>query len=83
MSQIQLDFDKRTKEVEVRHAEKLSDMRKQLDTRWKQLDKFEASLKTLAEAKAAWRKKLASKEGEVEALKVCTPVSFVMFDAKL
>ena len=45
-------------------------MRKQLDSRWRQLDKFEASLKTLAEAKGLWRKKLAAKEGEVEALKV-------------
>jgi hypothetical protein len=70
LSQIQLDFDKRVKEAEVKHSEKLNDMRKQLDARWRQLDKFEASLKTLAEAKAAWRKKLAAKEGEVEALKV-------------
>ena len=44
-------------------------MRKQLDHRWKQLDKFETSLKTVAEAKTAWRKKLSTKEGEVEALK--------------
>ena len=70
LSQIQLDFDKRCKEVEARYAEKLGDMRKQLDSRWKQLDKFEASLKTLTEAKGTWRKKLATKEGEVEALKV-------------
>ena len=45
-------------------------MRKQLEARWRQIDKFEASVKTLAEAKAAWRKKLASREGELEALKV-------------
>lgn len=44
-------------------------MRKQLDHRWKQLDKFETSLKAVAEAKTAWRKKLSAKEGEVEALK--------------
>lgn len=45
-------------------------MRKQLDLRWKQIDKFEASVKTLAEAKALWRKKLSAKEGEIEALQV-------------
>lgn len=45
-------------------------MRKQLDARWKQIDKFETSLKGLAEAKAGWRKKLVTREGEVEALKV-------------
>lgn len=49
-------------------------MRKQLDFRWKQIDKFEAALKTVAETRATWRKKLSSKEGEVEALKV----SFVL-----
>ncbi|KAI0684015.1 hypothetical protein BC835DRAFT_1294342 [Cytidiella melzeri] len=69
LSQIQLDFDKRCKEVEAKYAEKLSEMRKQLDSRWKQIDKFESSLKTLAEAKGAWRKKLAAKDGEIEALK--------------
>ena len=70
LSQIQLDFDKRVKDAEARYGDKMTDMRKQLDSRWRQLDKFEASLKTLADAKSLWRKKLAAKEGEVEALKV-------------
>ncbi|KAI0669382.1 hypothetical protein C8Q78DRAFT_978290, partial [Trametes maxima] len=68
LSQIQTDFEKRVKEAEQRYADKLNDMRKQLDLRWKQIDKFEASVKTLAEAKASWRKKLSAKEGEIEAL---------------
>ena len=70
LSHIQSEFDKRVKEAEQRYSDRLNDMRKQLDLRWKQIDKFEASVKTLAEAKAAWRKKLSSREGEVEALKV-------------
>jgi len=70
LSQIQLDFDKRCKDAEGQYAEKLNDMRKQLDTRWKQIDKFEASLKVVVEAKSAWKKKLSLKEGEVEALKI-------------
>ncbi|KAI0761493.1 hypothetical protein BD413DRAFT_485884 [Trametes elegans] len=68
LSQIQSDFEKRVKEAEQRYVDKLNDMRKQLDARWKQIDKFEASVKTLAEAKALWRKKLSAKEGEIEAL---------------
>jgi chromosome segregation ATPase len=44
-------------------------MKKQLDNRWRQIDKFEASLKVFAETKAQWRKKLNSKEGELEALR--------------
>lgn len=77
LSQIQLDFDKRAKEAEGRYGDKLTDMRKQLDARWRQLDKFEASLKTLAEAKSLWRKKLSAKEGEVDALKVHKFLSMV------
>ncbi|KAK7023033.1 Cnn-1N domain-containing protein [Favolaschia claudopus] len=69
LSQIQLDFEKRAKEVEGRFVEKLTDMRKQLDMRWKQIDKFEVGVKGYADAKAGWRRKLSSKEGELEALK--------------
>jgi len=71
LSQIQLDFDKRSKEIEARFTEKLGEMRKQLDVRWKQIDKFEGSVKTYAETKAGWRRKFSAKEGEVEGLKVC------------
>jgi chromosome segregation ATPase len=71
LSQIQLDFDKRVKDVEHKFSEKMAEMRKQLDQRWRQIDKFEQSVKAAAEAKATWRKKLSSKEGEIEALKVC------------
>ncbi|KAG6901196.1 hypothetical protein C0995_015479 [Termitomyces sp. Mi166 len=69
LSQIQVDFEKRCKEAEGRFTDKLSDLRKQLEHRWKQIDKFEASVKTYAEAKSMWRRKLASKEGELEAIK--------------
>lgn len=73
LSQIQLDFDKRCKEAEARFTDKLTEMRRQLDQRWKQVDKFETSVKAIADAKAAWRKKLASKEGELDAVKVRPP----------
>lgn len=49
--------------------DKLNEMKKQLETRWKQIDKFEAGVKSYGEAKAAWRRKFAAKEGEVDALK--------------
>ena len=45
-------------------------MRKQLDNRWKQIDKFEGSLRTYAETKAGWKRKLSQREGELEALRV-------------
>ncbi|KAI5831380.1 hypothetical protein K523DRAFT_237634 [Schizophyllum commune Tattone D] len=69
LSQIHVDFERRAKEAENRFADKLIEMRKQLDNRWKQIDKFEASVKVAAESKATWRRKMMSKEGEIEALK--------------
>jgi hypothetical protein len=78
LSQIQLDFDKRVKEAEAKFTEKLGDMRRQLDTRWKQIDKFESSVKAYGEAKATWRRKFTAKEGELEALKV-GPLLYVFY----
>ncbi|KAJ3743052.1 hypothetical protein DFH05DRAFT_1499088 [Lentinula detonsa] len=69
LSQIQLDFDKRCKEIEGRFTDRMNDMRKQLDNRWRQIDKFEAGVKVFAETKATWRRKFNAKEGEAEALK--------------
>ncbi|KAF7321017.1 Anucleate primary sterigmata protein B [Mycena chlorophos] len=69
LSQIQVDFDKRAKEAEARFMEKLTEMRKQLDLRWKQIDKFEAGVKGFADAKTGWRRKLVAKEGEIDALR--------------
>jgi uncharacterized membrane protein len=70
LSQIQVDFEKRTKEAEARYAEKLNEIRKSLDQRWRQLDKFEGSVKQFADTKSTWRRKLSTKEGELEAAKV-------------
>lgn len=70
LSQIQLDFDKQCKETEARFNEKFNEMRKQMESRWKQLDKFETSVKAIVEAKSAWRRKMSAKEGEIDALKV-------------
>jgi hypothetical protein len=65
-----MDFDRRCKDIEARFTEKLGDMRKQLENRWKQIDKFEISLKSYADTKVAWKRKLSQKEGELEAIKV-------------
>jgi len=54
----------------VRYVDKLNEIRKQLDTRWKQIDKFESSVKSYGDTKSQWRRKFATKEGELEALKV-------------
>lgn len=69
LSQIQLDFDKRTKEMDTKQTAKMSELKKSLDAKWKQLDKFETTVKSLAEAKQGWKRKFAMKEGEIDALK--------------
>ncbi|KIY48219.1 hypothetical protein FISHEDRAFT_43578 [Fistulina hepatica ATCC 64428] len=69
LSHIQSEFEKRCKTIEAGYTEKLADIRKQLDNRWKQIDKFETSVKSYAEAKTNWRRKLASREGELDAVK--------------
>jgi len=76
LSQIQQDFEKRAKEAEARYTEKLNEIRKSLDQRWRQLDKFESSVKQYAETKTTWRRKLSAKEGELEVAKV---ISFSFF----
>lgn len=70
LSQIQLDFERRCKDAEGRYSDKLADLKKQMDHRWRQIDKFESSLKTAADAKLAWKRKFSAKDGELEALKV-------------
>jgi hypothetical protein len=57
--------------VETRFSEKMNRVRKQLDNRWKQIDKFEASIKSYADIEASWRRRFSSKEDELEAVKVC------------
>ena len=76
LSQIQLDFDKRVKEAETKYTDRLQEIKKQLDHRWRQIDKFEASVKTFAEAKATWRRKLGAKEGELDTAKASLSALF-------
>jgi hypothetical protein len=45
-------------------------LKKQLDHRWKTIDRVETSLKSVAEMKLKWRKQYSAKEGELEAIKV-------------
>ncbi|KAJ7454457.1 hypothetical protein FB451DRAFT_1408376 [Mycena latifolia] len=52
-SQIQVDFDRRAKEVEACFADKPNVMHKQLDMWWKQIDKYEAGVKGCVDASLA------------------------------
>ncbi|KAF8332590.1 uncharacterized protein EI90DRAFT_671985 [Cantharellus anzutake] len=69
LSQIQTDVQKRVKEAETRLTERTNELRKQLDHRWKQVDRFESRVQSLSDAKQGWRRKYNAKEGELESLK--------------
>lgn len=64
LDQIQLDPDKKRKTLETKYTEKMTELRKQLDARWKQPHEFDTIVK-----KRGWKKSVATKEGEIEALK--------------
>ncbi|KAF8595799.1 hypothetical protein BDV93DRAFT_480724 [Ceratobasidium sp. AG-I] len=69
LTMLNSEFAKRAKELEIRLMGKIQEINKSLDNRIKGLDKFELSLKTVADARQAWRKKLVAKEGELDALR--------------
>ncbi|KAJ2928159.1 hypothetical protein H1R20_g8932, partial [Candolleomyces eurysporus] len=69
LSSIQSTFETKAKEIEGRYGEKVGELKRQLEARWRQLDKFEASLRQLGDVKRDWRRKLREREGEVEGLK--------------
>ncbi|KIY62153.1 hypothetical protein CYLTODRAFT_361928 [Cylindrobasidium torrendii FP15055 ss-10] len=69
LSHISSEFERRCKEAEGNYTEKLNEMRKQIDSRWKQVDKFEASVKAYADTKTQWRRKFAQKDGEIDSLR--------------
>ncbi|CAE6345699.1 unnamed protein product [Rhizoctonia solani] len=69
LTMINTEFAKRAKELEAKLLGKIQDLNKALDNRMKGLDKFEVSLRTVAEARQGWRKKLVAKEGELDALR--------------
>ncbi|KAJ7510222.1 hypothetical protein B0H11DRAFT_2415061 [Mycena galericulata] len=83
LSQIQTDLVRRAKDVEAHFVDHLNEMRKQLDMRWKQIDKFEAGVKGYADAKAGWRRKFSAKEGELEALKAVKQTTNAEPDSEL
>lgn len=70
LSSIQSHFETRLKEIEARHADKVSDIKKTLEVRWKAIERFESSVKSVAEMKGAWRRKFAGLNGEMDILKV-------------
>lgn len=69
LNQLVTEFESRSKEIETRYSDKLSGIRRQIEHKWREVEKMEASVKNISEQKASWKRKFAFKEGELDALK--------------
>ncbi|KIJ55762.1 hypothetical protein M422DRAFT_240378 [Sphaerobolus stellatus SS14] len=67
LSHVQMEFDKRTKDVEARLTENYNALKKKMDGCWRQIDNQEKAVKSAQELKSSWRKKYMEKQGEIEA----------------
>lgn len=54
----------------MRYADELSCIEKHLDTPWKRIDEFEGSLRAYAGSMGTHRRKMNTRDGEIEALNV-------------
>ncbi|WWC88754.1 uncharacterized protein L201_003667 [Kwoniella dendrophila CBS 6074] len=69
MIQVRTDFEKRIKETESSVDQRVNELKKQLEQKWRALDNFEAAVKKLELTKMQWKSKYTMKEGELEAAK--------------
>jgi chromosome segregation ATPase len=63
------EFEKRLQSVETRLGDKLGELKRTLDSRWRTLERVEGSVKNLADAKSSWRRKVQLLQGELDAAK--------------
>ncbi|KDE03126.1 hypothetical protein MVLG_06364 [Microbotryum lychnidis-dioicae p1A1 Lamole] len=67
VNQLQVSFDRRTREIETKFSDQFAALKRQHDTRLKQLDRFEAAIKTATETQRKWRHRVHTKQAEVDA----------------
>ncbi|CDS01199.1 related to Myosin heavy chain [Sporisorium scitamineum] len=65
----QLGVDQKAKELESKLMEKYNALKRQQDTRFRLIDRFEASIKVAADKQGQWRQRLVSKQSELDAVK--------------
>ncbi|GAA5974673.1 hypothetical protein JCM11641_007052 [Rhodosporidiobolus odoratus] len=69
VSQLQMSFERRAKELEGKVKDGFAALKRQSDARHKQLDRFEASIKTATETQRQWRVRVQQKQLEIEGAK--------------
>ncbi|SPO25343.1 related to Myosin heavy chain [Ustilago trichophora] len=65
----QLGVDQKAKELESKLLEKYNALKRQQDSRFRQIDRFEASIKVATDKQGQWRQRLVSKQSELDAVK--------------
>ncbi|ORX40156.1 hypothetical protein BD324DRAFT_648758 [Kockovaella imperatae] len=63
------DWEKRIKESEASMDQKMNNLKRQLEAKWRAIDSFEAAIKKLEATRLQWKNKYAAKAGELEAAK--------------
>ncbi|EPQ30611.1 uncharacterized protein PFL1_02135 [Pseudozyma flocculosa PF-1] len=69
ISDIQLSFEQRAKDLEGKLMEKFTALKRQQDSRFRQIDRFEVSIKNATDKQLQWRQRVVSKQSEVDAVK--------------
>lgn len=65
----QLGVEQRAKDMEIKLTEKYNTLKRQQDSRFRQIDRFEALIKQATDKQGQWRQRLVSKQSELEAVK--------------
>ncbi|KAK0524898.1 hypothetical protein OC842_005686 [Tilletia horrida] len=69
ISEIQSTFEMRAKEIELKLSEQISTLKRQQETRFRQIDRFEVAVKNATDKQSQWRSRLVTKQGELDAAK--------------
>jgi chromosome segregation ATPase len=69
LADLKLAFEKRAAKMQGSFTESFANVKKQQDSRGRQLERLEHSLKTTAEKQAQWRSRVVAKQNELEAAK--------------
>lgn len=69
VSDVQLQFDQKAKTIEEKFSEKFTALKRQQDTRFRQIDRFEVAIKNAVDKQGQWRSRLVTKQTEMDALR--------------
>lgn len=69
VSDIQVQFEHKAKAIEDKFNDKFTALKRQHESKFRQIDRCEAALKSATEKQTQWRARLVTKQSETEAIK--------------